>query len=366
MSKHDDLSRRHFLGAATTLAGATLTPGAFAAGKADKAEKKKKYIESLIAKSPAGFNPYTSKGKIVKVTKGGDFGSMMQKNLLWPKPEVARRMLEKALTTFTGKSSIAESLGKFIHKNDSVAIKVNGIAGQSGGTMAVNFELILPVVEGLIELGVPPKKIVVFEQFGSYLRGTRINVKGNKLPKGVKAKIHGNGLTSMKKIAVFEKIRTQYVKFFTEATAVIDMTQIKDHSICGYTGCLKNISHGCITNPQKHHAHKASPQIAVLYNHPIVTSRVRLHITDGYKIIYDQGPLDKNPKRRIPHGAVYVSTDPVAMDTIGWKIIDAARKDNGMKSLKQVRREPTYIAKAADFGLGEHSLSKIRMKEVSI
>ena len=307
-----------------------------------------------------------SAGKIVKVSKGGDFESMMNKNLLWPKPEIARRMVEKALTTFTGAGNIADALAKFIHKDDVVAVKVNGIAGQRGATMAVNFEVILPVVEGLVAMGVPPEKITVYEQFPSYLRGTRINVKGNKLPKGVKAEIHGNSIADMKPIAVFETVKTRYVRFLTEATAVIDMTQIKDHSICGYTGCLKNMTHGSITNPSDHHAHHASPQIAVLYNHPIMKSRVRLHITDAFKIIYDQGPLDKNPKRRIPHGAIYVSTDPVAMDTIGWKVIEQARKDNGLKTLSQVKRAPTYIAKAADLGLGVHAESKIRMTEVTI
>ncbi|MEZ4226631.1 MAG: DUF362 domain-containing protein [Polyangiaceae bacterium] len=359
MSHYDELSRRGFLGAATTLAGAALAPNAFAADKTAG-------DDALIAKPPAGFNPLSSRGKIVKVSKGGAFADLMQPNELWPKPEIAKRMLERALTTFTGTSNLVEALGKFIHKDDSVAIKLNGIAGQSGATMAVNAELVLPLVDGLLALGVPADKIVVFEQFGSYMRGTRVNVKGNKLPKGVKAEIHGNSVASMKPIAVFEKVKTQYVKFFTDATAVIDMTQIKDHSICGYTGCLKNITHGSITNPQKHHAHKASPQIAVLYKHPIVTSRVRLHITDGFKIIYDQGPLDKNPKRRIPHGAVYVATDPVAMDTLGWKIVEAARKENGLKTLEQAGRKPTYIEKAADFGLGEHAESKLRLKEVTI
>ncbi len=350
-------SRRGFLGASAVAAASTTWIAPALAQDA---------AEDLIAKPPDGFSPMKAKGRIVKVEKGGDFASMMQKNLLWPKPEVAKRMLEKALTTLTGKSTLAESLGRFIHKDDTVAVKVNGIAGQSGGTMAVNLELILPLLEGLIELGVPPEKITVFEQFGSYLTGTRVHVKGRNVPKGVKVGVHSNGDTKMKPIAVFEKVKTQYVRFLTEATAVIDMTQIKDHSICGYTGCLKNISHGTIVNPQKHHAHKASPQIAVLYNHPIVTSRVRLHITDGFKIIYDQGPLDKNPKRRIPHGAVYATTDPVAMDTIGWQIIDQARKDNNMKSLAEVNREPTYIAKAADFKLGEHRLDKIKMTTVTV
>ena len=348
-----DLSRRGFIGASAALASVTAAPSVFAA-------------DSFEAKPPPGFSPMRSAGKIVKVSKGGDFESMMNKNLLWPKPEIARRMVEKALTTFTGAGNIADALAKFIHKDDVVAVKVNGIAGQRGATMAVNFEVILPVVEGLVAMGVPPEKITVYEQFPSYLRGTRINVKGNKLPKGVKAEIHGNSVASMKPIAVFETVKTRYVRFLTEATAVIDMTQIKDHSICGYTGCLKNMTHGSITNPSDHHAHHASPQIAVLYNHPIMKSRVRLHITDAFKIIYDQGPLDKNPKRRIPHGAIYVSTDPVAMDTIGWKVIEQARKDNGLKTLSQVKRAPTYIAKAADLGLGVHAESKIRMTEVTI
>jgi uncharacterized protein (DUF362 family) len=170
----------------------------------------------------------------------------------------------------------------------------------------------------------------------------------------------------MKPIKVFENVKTRYVRFLTEATAVIDMTQIKDHSICGYTGCLKNMTHGSIVNPHEHHAHHASPQIAVLYAHDILKSRVRLHITDAFKIIYDQGPLDKNPKRRIPHGAVYIATDAVAMDTIGWKVIEEARKQNGMKTLTAAGREPTYIAKAADLGVGIHDVNKIRMKEVAI
>lgn len=359
MPESNEISRRAVLAGAAAAASLAAVPEALAK------ETAKDEAARLIAKPPAGFSPLDKPGKIVKVTKAGDYASLMQKNELWPRPEVARQMLEKALTTFTGASDIAGALAKFIHKDDVVAVKVNGIAGQSGATMAVNAELIVPLVEGLVKLGVPANKIVVYEQFGSYLRGTRVGIKGNKLPAGVKTAVHSNGDAKMKSIAVFEKVKTKYVRQLTEATAVIDMTQIKDHSICGFTGCLKNMTHGSIINPQHHHAHRASPQIAVLYAHPIMTSRVRLHIVDAFKIIYDKGPLDKDPKRRIPHGAVYVSTDPVAMDTIGWGVVEQARKDNGLKSLKAAGREPTYIAKAAELGLGEHDKNKIRMKEVS-
>jgi len=348
------LSRRALLGGAAALATTVATPRLWAADDSG----------SLIAQPPAGFKPMSKPGRVVKVTKGNDFESLMQKNQLWPKPEVAKTLVEKALMELTGAPNLVAALGKFIHKDDVVAIKPNGIAGQAGATMATNVEVVLPVVEALIQLGVPPEKITIYEQYPSYLTGTRI--KKSKLPKGVKTGIHGNTDATMKAIAVFEKVKTQYVRFFTEATAVINIGNYKDHSICGFTGCMKNITHGSITNPQKHHAHHASPQIAVLYNHEIVRSRVRLHIVDAFKIIYEKGPLDKDPKRRIAHGAIYAGTDPVAMDTVGWQVIDKARKEHGFKTLAQSGREPTYIAKAADLGLGRHAESKISLKEVAL
>lgn len=321
--------------------------------------------DSLIAAPPSGFKPMNKKGRVFKVTKGNDFGSLMHKNLLWPKPEVAKQMVERVLMELTGAPNLVEALGKFIHKNDVVAIKPNGIAGQSGATMAANAEVILPIVEGLLKLGVPADKITVYEQFPSYLTGTRINKKG-VLPKGVKTAIHNNTLATMKKTVVYDRVKTQYVTALTEATAVINITNFKDHSICGFTGCMKNMTHGSITNPSAHHANHASPQIAVLYAHEVIKSRVRLHIVDAFKIIYDKGPLDKDPKRRIPHGAVYAGTDPIAMDTIGWQVIEKARKENKMKSLTQAGREPTYIAKGAELGLGTHAESQIKLKEVAI
>lgn len=343
--------------------GALLAAGIVSSPTEDSAASP---IDALTARPPDGFTPMSVPGKVVKVTKGTDVKALLQPNELWPKPDVAKEMLERAMTEFTGAPNLVDAMKKFIHPSDVVAIKVNGIAGQSGFTMAVNFEVILPVVEAVMGVGVPADKITVYEQYPNFLSGTRVNIRGNKLPTGVRAKFHGNSLATMPHIRVFQGIQTKYCRFLTDATAVINMSLIKDHSICGYTGLLKNITHGSIINPHDHHTNHANPQIALLYNHPIVRSRVRLHITDGFKLIYDEGPLDKNPRRRIPHGAMYVSTDPIAMETIGWKVIDDARKANGLKTLAEVGREPAYIRKAAELGLGIHDMNKIRLREVGL
>ena len=361
-SRSARMSRRRFSGASAALAAGAAIGVDSVAIPAHADDR----VAQLVATPPAGFTPLSVPGKVTKVTKGTSLGDLMQKNQLWPKPDVARLMLERAMTDFTGAPNLVEAMKKFVNPRDVVAVKVNGIAGQSGFTMAVNFELILPVVEAVIAAGVPADHITVYEQYANFLSGTRVNIRGNKLPPGVHAKFHSNWLAKMPAIKVHQNIRTKYVQFLTEATAVIDMTLIKDHSICGYTGTLKNMTHGSIINPHDHHRHHADPQIADLYNHPIMRSRVRLHITDGYKIIYDQGPLDKNPRRRILHGAVYVATDPVAMDTIGWQVIEAARKQHGLKSLAQVGREPTYIATAASRGLGTRDLNAIRMRTTAL
>ncbi|HET9954196.1 MAG TPA: DUF362 domain-containing protein [Polyangiaceae bacterium] len=359
-SRSGEISRRE-LGRAAALVAAAAAPVL-----GEREAHAARSVEALTAKAPAGFSPLAIPGKISKVSSKGDFASFMQPNQLWPKAEVAKRLLERAMTDFTGAPNLVEAMKKFIHPEDVVAIKVNGIAGQTGYTMAVNFELILPVVEAVMGVGVPANKITVYEQFPNFLAGTRVNVREWKLPKDVKTGTHNNQDHSMPEIKVHQGIGTKYCRIFTEATAVIDMTQIKDHSICGYTGTLKNITHGNINNPHKHHAGFANPQIALLYNHPIVRSRVRLHITDAFKITYDQGPLDKNPKTRIPHGSVYVATDAVAMDTMGWKIIDDERKARGLKSLKDAGREPAYIRTAADLKIGVHDLSAIRMQSTEI
>jgi uncharacterized protein (DUF362 family) len=352
-------TRRRFVQGAAAAAGAV----ALGAREADAASA----VDSYVAKPPAGFNPLSAPGKITKVSAKSDFASFMQPNQLWPKPEIAKTLLEKALMEFTGASNLTAAVARFISKDDVVAIKVNGIAGQKATyTMATNYEVILPVVEAVLALGVPASKITVYEQFPDFLAGTRVNVRKWALPAGVVTGTHNNRDHKMPDIRVYQGIKTKYARIFTDATAVINITMIKDHSISGYTGTMKNITHGNVNNPHQHHANQASPQIAMLYNHPIVTSRVRLHITDAFKIMYDKGPLDKDPKTRIPHGALYVATDPIAMDTMGVKIINDERKARNLPSLKDAGREPRYIQTGGELGLGVHDLNQIRMQTFEV
>ncbi len=342
------LSRRAFLG---TAAAASLVPGVAEAAP-QKGQK------SYAAAPPAGFVPMSAPGRVVKVTKADSLAA----NKLYPKPEAAKDMLTRVLTELTGKPDLVSAVSQFVHKDDIVCVKVNGIAKQNMGT---NKELVLPFLEAMIQAGVKPENITVLEQYHGFLAGTRVSAQN--VPAGVKVATHSNHDATMEdRLVPGTGVRTKFVQYLTEATAAINFSLIKDHSICGYTGALKNMTHGCIINPHDYHVHHASPQIAMLYAQDVMKSRVRLCITDGYKVMADGGPLWKRPEMVKPHESVYASTDPVAMDTIGWELVEKFRAELKLKSLTESGRAPAYIKAAADLGLGIHERSQIQLREVTL
>jgi uncharacterized protein (DUF362 family) len=343
-------SRREFIGGAFAAAALTSIPKEAFAGDAKDAP--------MHAILPAGFSPFAAPGRVVKVTKA----DAMQANKLYPKPEDAKAMLTKALMELTGKSDLLTAIAQFVHKDDIVCVKVNGIAGKEMGT---NKELVLPFLDAMIESGVKPENITVLEQYGSFLEGTRVNA--TNVPKGVKVVVHQNKDATMPdRLIPGTGTRTKFVRALTEATAAFNFALVKDHSICGYTGALKNMTHGCSINPHDFHQHNASPQIALMYAQDVIKTRVRLNIADAYKVMAHGGPKYTSPRHVKLHDAIYVSTDPVAIDAIGWEVVEAHRKEFGLKTLADEKRSPSYIQSAADLGLGIADRSKIKLTEVTV
>jgi uncharacterized protein (DUF362 family) len=358
-------TRRTFLAAAGAMALPLLLEArAEAAGGANEAP-------SLAAVPPDGFRPFQAPGKVVKVVKKDS----LQANQLYPKPEDAKAMLTRVMTELTGKPDLVASVKEFVHPKDKVLVKVNGIARENMGT---NKELVLPFIEALIAAGVPANQITVLEQYSGFLAGTRITPQN--LPAGVQVAIHQNGkikgpdgdkenpamVNMPERLIPGTGTRTKFVRPLTEATAAFNFALVKDHSICGFTGALKNMTHGCSINPHDFHVHNASPQIALMYAQDVIKSRVRLSILDGYKVMANGGPLWKMPQHVKPHEAVYASTDPVALDMIGWEVVEKYRAELGLKTLTDDKRAPVYIKTAGELGLGVADRARIQLKEVTI
>ncbi len=344
-------SRRSFLGVAAAVSAA-------AVGLRSKTAFALNHATPLAAQPPPGFVPLSAPGRVVKVTKPG----CLEDNHIFPKADDAKEMLRRALEELTGKSDMTEAVKSFVHPQDKVCVKVNGIALQN---MATNKELVLPFLQAMVAAGVPATNITVLEQYPGFMQGTRITAKS--VPAGVSVVWHSNNDATMdwRDIPGTQR-HTKFVRALTESTALFNFALIKDHSICGYTGALKNMTHGCSVNPQDFHDHHASPQIAILSAQDILRSRLRLCIIDGFKLMAHGGPLYRHPEYVVPHESVYLSTDPVALDQIGWGLVEKARAGFGLKSLTDEGRPPAYIQAASDLGVGIADPQKIVLREIAI
>ena len=344
------MDRRAFLGGvAATAAAATVLHEGLARADAP--------LAGMAAVPPAGFSPMSAPGVVVRVKKAGS----LEANGLFPKPEDAKAMLTRALQELSGKSSLVEAVRAFIHPQDRVCVKVNGIALQN---MASNKELVLPFVQAMVDAGVAPANITLLDQYPGFFQATRIKPKD--VPAGVGISWHSNNDATMEWRPVANGRRCKFVRVLTEATALVNFSLVKDHSCHGFTGAMKNMTHGCNINPQDFHDRHGSPQIAILAAQDVLRSRLRLCILDGFKLMAHGGPLWKQPQYVIPHESVYAATDPVAVDSIGWDEVEKARATFGLKTLKDEGREPAYIAAAESLGVGVSDRKKITLRDVTL
>ncbi|HUJ20692.1 MAG TPA: hypothetical protein VLX58_04180, partial [Bryobacteraceae bacterium] len=115
----------------------------------------------------------------------------------------------------------------------------------------------------------------------------------------------------------------------------------------------------------KYHVNVGDPYVADVYMLPPIRQKVRLHICDATTAQYEGGP-SYMPQWSWPYNGLLVSRDPVALDSVGWQIIEQKRAEKGVQSLKELRREPAYIATAADsqHRLGTNDLRRIERVEV--
>jgi hypothetical protein len=95
---------------------------------------------------------------------------------------------------------------------------------------------------------------------------------------------------------------------------------------------------------------------------PEIRSRMRLTICDATTAMYEGGPGYK-PEHCWNANALLVSTDPVALDHTGWRMIERKRAEKGLKTLEAEDRAPHYIATAAD---AEHRLGTNDPRKISV
>lgn len=304
---------------------------------------------------------------------------------------VARGMKE-----LTGADDAVEAWRSFFEPGDVVGVKMNPVGNPLANT---NNELMLAVIEGLKSAGVKTSDIFVYERY----RAEFINAGMHKaVPDGIR----WGGLSPEYEESQLE---VSWPKFKNDPVAGYDPDEfvemnlvhhghdpkddrnfrshlgllitkrvnklvllpvLKDHGSAGVTGALKNISHGSVNNVARSHStadtNACNQFIPQVVNHPVLRKKCVLQILDGIKGVFQKGPFGQDEKFTWEYNALFFATDPVAMDHVEWRVIDAKRKEKGLPPVAGTGkaaldplgtegfdvRQPQHIPLCANLGLG--------------
>jgi uncharacterized protein (DUF362 family) len=263
--------------------------------------------------------------------------------------------LGAAVARAAGEATPVAALRKLFKPTDVVGIKVNCLGGRGVSTRP---EVALQLAAFLQAAGVPANRIYVWDRTDRELRAA-----GYVVSSGPGVRVFGTNEDFEERLVEWGPSASRFDRVLaTELTAVISCTPLKDHGLAGASLTMKNW-YGVVHNPNKLHDDNCTPYVSHLVACPVIRDRLRLNVVDGSLAQCHGGP-GRAPRWAWPYDGFLASTDPVAVDAVGRQILEARRKEVGLRPLAAEGREPGYIAGAARLGLGVADPARIQAVEV--
>ncbi len=325
--------------------------------------------ERLFAQTAALAQPTTtpvgasSRVVLVRDSRVIDASGKVQQPLL-------QEMLDRALTTFTGKSTIGDAWSEFVRPGETVGLKLNAnsVSQLRGSELTTHFTaLTAAVLSGFAQAGIAEENVVLWERSDGELAstghaiqkeagalralGTREGRRGSGGPGFTSESFSvGSGSSRVSRIAA------------EMCSALINVPVLKDHGVTGITGAMKN-HYGTIDNPRQYHGNNGTrPGVAEVNAIPAIKDKQRLVLFDALLGVYNGGP--GWPRQYVwPYGGILVGTDPVATDAVALRILDEKRQAEGMKSLAP---RAGFLDAAAALGLGTRDPDQIELVELTL
>jgi uncharacterized protein (DUF362 family) len=304
-----------------------------------------------------------------------------------------KSMMDRGMCELTGADHPVEAWRRFFQPGDVVGIKVNPVGRKRGpghvGSIS-SPEVILEVVQGLRSAGVRPRDIILFERYAQEFRESYEGLMRVRALDGVRwyaaSSVYDETQLDIEGFGKGEDHTDRHVAGydpdtfvhmgFCDPTAdrkddrrfrshlstivsrmvnkIVTLPVLKDHRSAGVTMALKNMSHGFNNNvarshvgPRYHggwkgHSDISSPNqcntfIPAAVNQELIKQKATLHIMDGLIGVYEGGPGSWNASWGTwRHKGLFFATDPVAMDHVGWDIIDTKRVQEGWRPVARM------------------------------
>ncbi len=340
-------------------------------------------------------------------------------------------MLDRGLSDLVGCEEPVEAWRRFFLPGDRVGIKVVPV----GQPLSISsFELVREIVSGLRSAGVRTRDIMIFDRYKSDFLAAGY---AEQIPDGVHWECSSTAYDEFQtemdgqlpgkrwresRIAGYDRdhygelpyaqagsdpsddrrFRSHVSKIITQKVdKFISIPVLKDHRSAGVTLSLKNLSHGSVNNvarshiihSQETHAGKSINQcgtfIPSMVTLPVIREKAVLQILDGLIGTYEGGPGNWNSTFATwEYKSLLLATDPVALDHVGWRIIDEKRAAEGMPKVGSMGldahanltdppgtgrpteqfhiRQPEHVSLAGTGGLGIFDRAAIDHRKVNL
>lgn len=310
-----------------------------------------------------------------------------------------REMMSRGMLELTGRATEQEAWRALFSAGDVVGIKVSPVGYPK---VFSQIATVSEIIRGLNLAGVANDHIVVFDRYRDNLDAIGYAAS---LPVGVRfaaaSPAYANDQTDTTGYDTSELVdlprvypgddasdpvkRRSYLCNIVskEVTKVINVPALKDHASGGITFALKGMTYGCVNNVSRTHVPPDNwtrdfiPAIAAMTK---LRQKVVLHVADALVACFDGGPAENARFQTFNYASLLFATDPVALDRIGWKILDDRRALSGLPALAGTgialtnpdgaesfdERQPQHVLTAGAAGLGVSDLALIQHRRVEL
>ena len=270
-----------------------------------------------------------------------------------------KQILKAGLSILGGSNPVDYIKGMF--SGSRIGMKTNCLTGKLNSTPVALTEAIS---ELLTDSGIDDNDIMIWERTNRELISAGFTLNASSF--GIQViGTDSNGVDYGRTFYSSGDVNSLISRTMTDMVDInINLPVLKDHSLAGLSGGLKNM-YGAIHNPNKYHDNNCDPFAAHISNLEPIKKKNRLTVMDAIKVQYNGGP-GYDSRYHAPYGAVLFSEDPVAIDRVALEILEKIRKLNKMPPLEKAGRPVKYLKSAADLKLGVEDLDLIDIKVIEI
>lgn len=307
-----------------------------------------------------------------------------------PRAGQVQKNFDLLLATAAGSSDPATAWGRWIKPGQRIGIKISAMPGKIMGTRA---PLVDAIIASLLKAGHSPSNILIFDRYNVEMRDagwlvgprhdrTRVTaiwpqegydpnviyncpyagrlIWGDFEFKGQAWNVNSNedqGQLSNK--SYFTKIVTQQVD------VLINVPSLTTRDGIGVFGSIANMPLGVIDNQRRFFKpfFGREDNIADLATHKALQGKWVLTIMDSLLGQYAGGPAF-DPKYVWAQASLWMSEDPVAIDSLALKLINERRPPTNIKVIDS--DDTAYLQSCESVGLGSTHLGGNRLREIAL